>query len=60
VSKERDGRAERVLGYARWYRYPSSASDVRAIVEKAFLARRAKEALIKNTKDRKVNNSQCS
>jgi hypothetical protein len=47
-------------GYARWYKYPTSVSGLQSLVEEAFQARTSKAHLIKNTRDRKVNNSTCS
>jgi Thoeris protein ThsB, TIR-like domain len=47
-------------GYARWWRYPSSAASLRSCIEIAFNARKSKTHLIDNSRDRKKYNSACS
>lgn len=47
-------------GYARWYKYPASVSNLRDIIHEAFEARTSKANLINNTRDRKKYNSTCS
>lgn len=46
-------------GYASFYPYPSSASQLADWVDKAFEAREKNPHLIENPRDRKVNNSPC-
>jgi len=46
-------------GYARWWKYPSSASDLRDLIETAFEARTSKAHLSNNTRERKLRNSSC-
>lgn len=46
-------------GYARWYKYPSSITGFRDMVQEAFEARSSKANLIANTRARKINNSSC-
>jgi hypothetical protein len=46
-------------GYARWYKYPASASSLQSCIEEAFQARTSKASLIDNTRERKKYNSQC-
>lgn len=48
------------VGYARWNKYPTSESSLRAWIEDAFEARTTRSSLIKNTRTRKVNNSPCA
>ena len=45
--------------FARWWKYPTTAEQVRDYVEEAFQARSAKAHLIDNSRARKVNNSLC-
>jgi hypothetical protein len=45
--------------YARWWKYPSNADQVRRYVEEAFQARSNRAHLIDNSRVRKVNNSPC-
>lgn len=53
-----DNVAEKV-GYARWYKYPTSAVSLRTWIDEAFDARTSKSHLINNTRARKINNSPC-
>ena len=46
-------------GYARWWKYPSSASSLQSIIQQAFEARTLKPHLINNSRDRKKYNSSC-
>jgi len=46
-------------GYARWWKYPSTVSELQSCITQAFDARTAKAHLINNTRDRKINNSPC-
>jgi hypothetical protein len=46
-------------GYARWRKYPSSASSLRGFIQEAFDARTSKVDLINNSRARKNYNSQC-
>jgi hypothetical protein len=46
-------------GYARWYKYPSSASGLQACITEAFAARVSKAGLINNRRERKVRSSSC-
>jgi hypothetical protein len=47
------------IGYARWYRYPTSKGVLRSCIDDAFLARTTRQALIDNNRGRKKNNSPC-
>jgi hypothetical protein len=47
-------------GYARWWKYPSSAASLRGLIQKAFDARESKTHLIDNSRARMKYNSQCS
>jgi hypothetical protein len=46
-------------GYARWWKYPQSAADLRSWIEDAFTARTTRASLIVNTRERKKSNSSC-
>jgi hypothetical protein len=46
--------------YARWWKYPNSAQDVKTCIEDAFQARSNRTDLINNTRARKERSSQCS
>lgn len=46
-------------GYARWWKYPSTVSELQSCITEAFDARTSKAHLINNTRERKKNNSQC-
>jgi hypothetical protein len=46
-------------GYARWWKYPSTVSQLQRCITQAFDARTSKAHLINNTRDRKINNSPC-
>ncbi len=46
-------------GYARWWKYPSSAEVVRTRIETAFKDRTAKAHLIVNSRTRRTYNSTC-
>lgn len=48
-------------GYARWYHYPSSASDLVAWIDDAFLARTDGERvkLINNPRERRLRSATC-
>ena len=45
--------------YARWWKYPSSATSLRDLIETAFTDRTAKANLIVNSRARKLYNSSC-
>ncbi len=45
--------------YARWYRYPTSANQVKGWVQDAFDARTTRNRLIDNTRARKISSSPC-
>jgi hypothetical protein len=47
-------------GYARWWKYPSSAASLRSCIDIAFNARKSKTHLIDNSRARKKYNSSCS
>jgi hypothetical protein len=47
-------------GYGRWYKYPSSASSLQALIEDAFNARTTRDHLVKNGRAKRVNNGSCS
>lgn len=46
-------------GYARWWKYPSSAESLRSCIEVAFNARSTLEHLVVNTRARKLASSPC-
>lgn len=46
-------------GYARWWKYPTSAEGLRSKIEIAFNARSTLDHLIDNTRARKLTNSVC-
>ncbi len=46
-------------GYARWYKYPSSAETLRSCVETGFRYRTERTHLIDNSRARRKNNSSC-
>lgn len=46
-------------GYARWWKYPSSVSEVQNWIDAAFTARTDRANLINNSRARKINNSPC-
>jgi hypothetical protein len=46
-------------GYARWWKYPSSAELVRSRIETAFTERTTRAHLIDNSRARKLYNSSC-
>lgn len=46
-------------GYARWYYYPQTKSELASWIEDAFQARTARAHLIDNPRDRKKHNSPC-
>jgi len=46
-------------GYARWKKYPASATLLSGILDEAFRARSTKTHLIDNSRARKINNSSC-
>ncbi len=45
--------------FARWYQYPTTASEVQGWVDNAFDARVNRQALIDNSRPRKINSSSC-
>jgi hypothetical protein len=45
--------------YARYWKYPSSVSSLQGLIEQAFQARTTKASVIDNSRERKINNSQC-
>lgn len=45
--------------YARYWKYPSSGTNLQALIEGAFQARTTRVKLIVNTRERKLNNSPC-
>ena len=47
-------------GYAKWYKYPQSASGLADIVEEAYQARDTKDNLIDNTRELMKYNRDCS
>lgn len=47
-------------GYSRWYKYPSSASSLRSIIETGFSYRTERAHLIDNSRSRRKNNSTCA
>jgi hypothetical protein len=46
-------------GYARWWKYPSSAGSLRSCIEIAFNSRESRTHLIDNSRARMKNNSPC-
>lgn len=46
-------------GYARWWKYPTTAEQVRSRIEIAFSARTVKANLVNNSRQRKTYNSTC-
>lgn len=46
-------------GYARWYKYPTTKTGLKNMIEEAFLARNNKADRIDNTRARKMYNSTC-
>jgi hypothetical protein len=46
-------------GYARWWKYPSSPSQLRGYIDDASDARTSRPHLIDNSRDRKLRNSTC-
>lgn len=46
-------------GYARWWKYPTSSSQVRNYIEEAFQARTGKASLADNSRARRTYNSTC-
>ena len=46
-------------GYSKFYKYPSSSSDLSNIIEKAYKARTENSDLIVNPRDRFKNNRAC-
>lgn len=46
-------------GYARWWKYPSSAESLRSLIEIAYDARASKASLIDNTRSRRTTNAIC-
>lgn len=46
-------------GYARWYKYPSSASGLRSCIETGFTYRSERAHLIVNSRSRRKNNASC-
>jgi hypothetical protein len=47
------------LGYARWKKYPTSKSDLRAWIEDAYQARTTRANLINNKRARRVRSAAC-
>jgi len=47
-------------GYARWKKYPTSASSLESWIQDAFDARTNRASLAKNSRDRRTNNGTCS
>lgn len=47
-------------GYARWWKYPSSAATLRDHIDTAFSYRTTRAHLIDNSRDRRTYNSACS
>jgi hypothetical protein len=47
-------------GYSKFYRYPSSSASFSTMVEEAFDARTSKAQIIRNPRDRYLNNRSCS
>lgn len=45
--------------YARWMKYPTSKSGFKSMVQEAYDARTTKANIIKNSRDRRKNNSSC-
>jgi hypothetical protein len=46
-------------GYARWWKYPSSKTSLKGLIQEAYDARTSKANLIKNSRDRRQNNASC-
>lgn len=46
-------------GYARWWKYPASAEQLRTCIDDAFDARETRIQLIENGRQLKKNNSSC-
>lgn len=46
-------------GYARWWKYPSSASDLAMLIETAYQARSARFDTVDNTRSLRAYNSTC-
>ncbi|MDO8585962.1 MAG: TIR domain-containing protein [Armatimonadota bacterium] len=46
-------------GYARWWKYPGTADQLRNLIEIAFDARTSKEDLVNNGRERKKHSSHC-
>jgi hypothetical protein len=51
--------SDQSLGYARWKKYPTSSSSLRAWIEDAYDARTRRANLIVNTRARRRKNSPC-
>ena len=45
--------------YARYWKYPTSVSSLQGLIEQAFQARTTRPSIIDNSRERKINNSQC-
>jgi hypothetical protein len=45
--------------YARWWKYPASATSLQSKIEQAFEARTSKANLVKNSRARRMKNSTC-
>lgn len=48
------------IGYARWWKYPTSDASLRGWIDDAFKARTQRAHLINNARARKLSNSACS
>ncbi|GAB2477537.1 TIR domain-containing protein [Luteococcus sediminum] len=46
-------------GYARWWKYPTSASSLASLIETAYEARSTRAYLVDNTRDLRSYNSSC-
>lgn len=45
--------------YARWWKYPTSGSSLKNMIQEAFDARTTKAHLINNKRDRRLRNASC-
>lgn len=54
-----DNVVNRDEGYARWWKYPTSANGLRSMIEWSFDARTSRTALIDNTRSRRLKNAVC-
>ncbi len=51
--------AGNVDGYARWWKYPTTANQLRTCIDDAFDARSSRSHLIDNSRPRKLSSSPC-